>query len=248
MIAKALANLALVEMELGKLDQAEEWQREALATVREKKDPFLEGSAHFHLAQVLQRAGKTDEARKSNAELLRIGRELESSRLLMRAHLNAARLAMAEKRYADAVASARAAIERVAESTAGLAAGEGTQARDYRAEVFELGTRAALLGGDPRTLCHMLEVGRAGALLEALGGRDALTDVVVPDALREEWEAARALETQAAHRLYVPFNLAPGPRGGLRRVGNDLPAPPGRPGRARRPRARARRQLWGLAE
>ena len=100
-------------------------------------------------------------------------------------------------RHAEAVAAARTAAERIPRVVGGLADEQGAGARGQFAEIFEFGLGGALATGDTESACFFLESGRAGTLLESLGGRSRLAEATVPDDLRAAVAAAHELEARA---------------------------------------------------
>lgn len=193
----ALTNLALLEMHSGQLREAEEHQRRALELAVEGADLWLQANAHFHLGRILCRAGRYDEARESDETLLRIGSELESARLLMRGHLNTANRLLDQGHYEEAIVAARRATAYTERFVTGLVLEEDARARDHRAEVYEIGQRAALGAGNPAALLQMLEEGRTRALVNSLGGRESLSEIELPPDLIARRERAEEAERES---------------------------------------------------
>jgi hypothetical protein len=79
----------------------------------------------------------------------------------------------------------------------GLAEEQGALARGRYAAVFEVGAAAALRSQDLRAAVYFLESGRAGSLLEALGGRQAMRWAGVPEELQQAQLRARGAEAAA---------------------------------------------------
>ena len=100
----------------------------------------------------------------------------------------------------EAMAAARRAIEEMPVLVGGLCDEHGALARQRLAPVFETGLRAAVALDDAEQAAYFLESGRAGALLEALGGRERLHEIVVPSELRDAERRARAEEARALVR------------------------------------------------
>ena len=73
----------------------------------------------------------------------------------------------------------------------GLADAQAASVRDNWRNMWETGYAASHNAKRPADAFYFAAAGRAGALLEALGGRERLLDVRVPDALRAELQAAR---------------------------------------------------------
>lgn len=74
---------------------------------------------------------------------------------------------------------------------------QGSRARARYRGLFGVGLAAAARAGDAGALCYFLESGRAGALMEALGGRQALRWEGLPEELRAAEASARAGATGA---------------------------------------------------
>jgi hypothetical protein len=58
--------------------------------------------------------------------------------------------------------------------------------------VYEVGASAAVALGDAAATCEFIEGGRGGAMLESLGGRDAIKSARLPPSLRDQEASARA--------------------------------------------------------
>jgi len=80
---------------------------------------------------------------------------------------------------------------------AGLGDEQGARARGQHVGISEIGVEAAMRLGDAAEATYFLESGRAGSLLEALGGRAALRGAVVPEDLRRAEADARKAEGDA---------------------------------------------------
>jgi CHAT domain-containing protein len=77
----------------------------------------------------------------------------------------------------------------------------GATAREHYAHAWEDGLSVALLAGSPADAWFFVETGRAGALLEALSGRDAIAASAIPQELRTIEADARGEEVAAAAAL-----------------------------------------------
>jgi tetratricopeptide (TPR) repeat protein len=119
-------------------------------------------------------------------------RETETHSLwgLARVHLEAGR-------PAEAARCAREAVTVLPALVRGLGEEQGAKARERWAGVFEVGVSAAQELGDAREAAFFLESGRAGSLLESLGGRDALLSRAVPEELRTAEREAQGREAAA---------------------------------------------------
>jgi CHAT domain-containing protein/Tfp pilus assembly protein PilF len=104
-------------------------------------------------------------------------------------------------RPAEAVAFAREAVERLPALVRRLGEEQGAAAREQFANVFAVGARAGACVDDPSVVAFFLESGRAGSLLETLGGRDSLRATAVPGELRTAESVARAAQSRATALL-----------------------------------------------
>ena len=74
---------------------------------------------------------------------------------------------------------------------------EGASLRSDYAWIYAVGARAGARLEEAPEVCHFLETGRAGSLLESLGGRRVLRWSDVPESLRHMEAKARAVEVRA---------------------------------------------------
>ncbi len=98
------------------------------------------------------------------------------------------------------------AVMRAVPYAEGLAHGQGEEqgasARAKFADLYDVGARAAAELSNEKAVARFLESGRAGTLLESLGGRDLLQTVSVSEDQRAAEAAARGNE-HAAFRAYM---------------------------------------------
>ncbi len=99
----------------------------------------------------------------------------------------------------EAISWARQAVEALSAVVRGLAEEHGASARSRYSSVFDVGAAAAATLGDADQALFFLESGRAGALLESLKSRGAVT--LLPPQLAEAEAAARARQASAAETL-----------------------------------------------
>jgi CHAT domain-containing protein/tetratricopeptide (TPR) repeat protein len=102
---------------------------------------------------------------------------------------------------AAAIRAARTGIAKMPALVAGLAEGQGATARDQWSGLMEAGVAAGVNLGNAAEVSFFIESGRAGALLESLGGRAKVGEGDIPAALRTEERAARAAVLEARARL-----------------------------------------------
>ncbi len=167
-------------------------------------------------------AGQRDQAmtsaRRALDESVAIGDEgsaLLARQTLARIHLDRGEPARALEYVRDAARDLRTVAH-------GLSVADGISTREYFSRLFELAAQAALALDDPAQVLFVLEMGRAGTLLEALGSRGTVRASVVPPKLQEAEEAARAQEALAQRRLQAA--RAGGDRKEVRARRDDLEA------------------------
>jgi tetratricopeptide (TPR) repeat protein len=102
----------------------------------------------------------------------------------------------------------------------GLAEDESATARGGLTDLFGVGTLAASRLPDAAQMTAFLESGRAGALLETLGGRQAMAWREIPEELRAGEATARAAERKA--RFDYDRALRGGDLDAIRRTGKAL--------------------------
>ncbi len=199
-LAAALGNAGHLQLSLGNVAEALACHERALSLRQARAD--AEGAVEARTALGLAQAAAGD-PEQALASLRRAASDAES--LGAQDGLVVALWATASVRLQAgepglAVAAARRAIEELPAMVGGLSDEHGALVRQRLSPVFETGLRAALALGSAEDAAFFLESGRAGALLEALGGRERLHAVVVPGALREAEARARAQEARALAR------------------------------------------------
>jgi len=196
-LAAALSNEGHAHASLGHLDDARRDHERALAICEAIGD--REGATECRTALGLVAASRGDPERAlASLRDAVAGAELRGAQDALVVALWAVatvRLQLGEP--AEAMVAARRAIEEMPAMVHGLCDEHGALVRQRLAPVFETGLRAAATLGDVEQATFFLESGRAGALIEALGGRDRLHDALIPAALRESERAARAEEARA---------------------------------------------------
>ncbi len=196
-VAAALANEGYLQTRLGNCEEALSAHERSLAVREALGDREGAAEARMALGLVYSARGDPERAltllRKAVVEAELIG--AQDTLVVSLWATAAARLQAGEA--AEAVAAARRAIEEMPAMVGGLSDEHGALVRQRLAPVFETGLRAALALGDAEATEFFLESGRAGALLEALGGRDRLHDVLIPADLRAGEARARAVEAHA---------------------------------------------------
>lgn len=196
-VAAALAGEGYAHASLNQCDEAERAHARSLALFEALSD--REGMAEARTALGLVRASRGDpEGALARLRAAVDGAETIGARDALVVALWASatvRLQLGEP--AEAMAAARRAIEEMPALVSGLCDEHGALVRQRLAPVFETGLRAAATLGDLEQATYFLESGRAGALIEALGGRDRLHDTLIPASLRAAESQARAEESRA---------------------------------------------------
>ena len=98
-----------------------------------------------------------------------------------------------------ALEKAKRGADYVARLTQGQGEEQGAAARSVYARLYDAGTRAAALLGNVPEAAFFLETGRAGTLLESLGGREMMRSWSLSSELLAAETKARADESAALH-------------------------------------------------
>jgi tetratricopeptide (TPR) repeat protein len=198
--AEATRVLAVLEVE-GGAPRGVELARGAVAAADKAGDPIEATRARMILARALAGARREEEADAILVKALADAKESGELEGVAFVWLARAQLAANASRHADAAASAAKALEALGPLGTDLAEGEGASARSPFAGVVRLGMLGSLRAGDVPGAFRFLEEGRAATLLASLGGREAVRQAAVPEALRGEETTARAAEALAVARL-----------------------------------------------
>lgn len=174
------------------------------------------------LARAQFAVGRTSEAFDSATAALRDSREIGDIGTKLLALDILARIHLTRGEAAEALELVQRALEDLRQIAHGLSASHGVSTREYHAGIFETAAGAAFVLKDPATWLWVLEMGRAGTLLEALGSRGHLRATLVPESLQSAEEAARAGEA-SIYRKYLT-TLRMGQRSEIRKVMRELDA------------------------
>ena len=161
-----------------------------------------------------ERKGEREKARDFYRRALAEADELGLPDVAARCLSDLAGLDMLAGRLEESLALARRGAETVLELAGGHGEEQGAIAREHYLEVFEIGLAAAAAAGRAEDGAFFVESARAGVLLEALGGRDAVRAAVVPARLRLLEASAEAREAAALARHRAA--LATGNRAAIR--------------------------------
>lgn len=197
-LARALLNLADVRLRAGRSDEAMPLLERARTLCDQGKDRAGATAAWLSLGEAHRRAGRWKEALAALDRASRDAERLQDDDLLVRALAATAAARLARGDAALALEIAKRAVPAVERLVRGEAESHVAGVRARYGALYDVGVRAAAHADDPAWLAYFLESGRAGALLSALGGREALLALGLPDDLREADGAARAAEATAA--------------------------------------------------
>jgi tetratricopeptide (TPR) repeat protein len=200
-IATALHDLAWWTTRDGKPEVARAMFLAALKTSEDLRDDWGRVTVLLDFGEAEVARGKPDEARARYEDALRLAQELQSPRHIVAALQGLAEIHRRAGRSKEAVDAALQAIAWLGHASRALPLLGSAKGRPILAPVFESGAQAALALNDPERLCLFLEAGRAGELLEALGGRDVLVGAGIPEAL----DARRAAASEKAGKAYGEY-------------------------------------------
>ncbi len=197
-IAQILTNVAIVRWRRGEAAEALGLLGEALVLERRLGNRAGEAEVLANFAHIRASRQEWDEAEEHHRRALALAEETGLAHVAIASLWGLAHTRFFRGDMDGTIASARDAIARMPEIVGGVGDEQGARARAQWAPVFEYGVQAAWRKNDAAALCHFIESGRAGALLEALAGgiRSA-----IPDALAAEEAMARREEAAARARL-----------------------------------------------
>ncbi len=196
-VAMTLGNIGNVHQSLGNYPKALEYDERALKMKEDLGD--REGAA-LTLGNIGILARETGDLPKATNLLERAAREAERIRadpLLVLALRELAKTELATGDLRGSLSSAQRVIALLERMLGGLGDEQGAQAHEQHADVYGVGALAAARSDDPAEAAFFLESGRAGSLLESLGGRQALRAQSIPEALHRADAEARAAEAVA---------------------------------------------------
>jgi len=196
-LATVFVNLADVRVRADRAAEAVPLLERARALCEETKDRAGAAAATLTLAEARRRTGDPTAALALLDRAERDADRLRADDLLVRvlAAATGARLDLGQAELA--LETAKRAVPILERLVKGQGEDDATSSRAQHADLYDVGVRAAAARDDARWMAYFLESGRAGSLLEALGGRDALLAAGLPDDLRAAEAAARAAETSA---------------------------------------------------
>jgi len=195
--AASLLNAATAERLLGSGDAAMRHLQEALRIRQDLGDRGGEALVLGNIAQIHQDGGRNGDAGSFRERALALARETGARETEVLNLMGLAQVALAQERPAEAAARAREALAGTLLLTSRFEYEGSVNARERWTELQETGIRAAMRLDDPAEVTFFLESARGSALLESLGGRDALRDVAIPEDLAGEERAARIAVAEA---------------------------------------------------
>jgi len=200
-LAWDLGEIGGVLRRMGKPERALAKHRKALSISRRLSDRPGEICSLRHVGADLVQLGKPEEARGVLLEALALADDVGGDRLAAEVLHRLAAVQLSVGDPEAAIAHARRAVREVSQSAGGLAEEQGVGVRERFLRVFDTGLLAAARLKDLEQFYYFLESGRAGALLEFLGGRNRLQAFLVPEELRTSLQLGREEESLAAHAL-----------------------------------------------
>jgi tetratricopeptide (TPR) repeat protein len=201
-LANALVRLAEAYQRSGRPERALELLERSRRLHDEMKDRVAEAFASLVLAACRRSLGKPQEALAEYGKAEQKANRLSANDLIVEALIGTARTRLDLKEPRAALDAAKRAVPLAEGLARGQAEEQGASARAQFAELYDVGARAAADLADVEEAAFFLEAGRAGTLLESLGGRELLQTVSLSAARREAEAAARG-EEAAAFRAYV---------------------------------------------
>lgn len=202
-IAYSLINMSETLRLLGQVERAEQGLTEAIKLKREMKDIVGVAIGRSNLANLYATTGKPERAIPILEQTIAQATEQGLLLVLAATHLGLSRALHLTGDHKGAMAQAEKAIELKWMLGAGLDTAQAEQIRARHGNVARFGLQAALELGDVGRVFRYLEVNRAEALLESLGGRDALGATALPDDLAEAERTAHEAVRLAQQELIL---------------------------------------------
>ena len=195
--AGTLSNIAALELRRGDARRAVEYGERAFALQTDLGDRSGAALTLVNLGLARSMLGEHALANALLDRAVHAAERMRASDVLVRALRAAARVRLDAGDPAVARERAHAAVTVLESVVGGLAEEQGAGAREQFADLFAIGAAASVATDDVAEAVHFLESGRAGSLLETLGGRQALRRVALPDELRVAQSESRAQEAVA---------------------------------------------------
>ena len=195
--ATTLSNIARVHYIREDYVKALEFYEHARDAADEINDREVHARCIGAIGSVLLRQGKRKEGYEELRECERQARRLRARGLLVWCLSLLASAHLDDGDPSKAMFFAREARTEVGYLLGGLGGTASAQLRSKHADLFHTGALAAVRVGDTAEALTFLESGRAGRLLELLGGRHALRGRDLPEGLRRAEQEAELKESAA---------------------------------------------------
>jgi len=199
-VARALGNMGIIHDRLGAPPKALSYVERALKIMEELGDRAGVARALGNIGTIHQGLGAYRKALEYEKRARTLASELGSEETEVRILWSLAIIQLALNNPVAAAEAARRGVEKLPALTGRLAEEQGAEAREQWSGLLESGVGAGIALKDPATVFYFLESGRAGALLESLGGREALGGVGIPEELRKKQIEVRAVALAALAR------------------------------------------------
>jgi tetratricopeptide (TPR) repeat protein len=196
-LGRALSALASSRHAVGKHAEALEQHERALTLLRAVGDRPGAAMELGSIAQAHHALGRTDKAIEGIDRAVKEAEQSNALSLLATTLGLSVRWRLEAGDSARALADGRRALGVLDGTLVGLGDQQGSVAREQYAPVLAAAVAAALETGSSDDAYRFLEAGRARSLLEALGGRLAIREAMVPTALRVAETEARIAEARA---------------------------------------------------
>ncbi len=200
--ATVYENIGAVHAERGEYEKALEFLQRALPLHEQMKDRAQIATALSKIGEIQVKLGRREEGLTSLRRALREARSRRIRPLVVWCLRTLAGIHLDGGEVELALSEAQQALSEIEHLLGRLDDEQGASARGRYTDVFEIGALAAARANDPGLAATFLESGRAGSLLETLGGRTSLRWEDLPEHLRQAESLAAAEEERArqAHR------------------------------------------------
>ena len=190
-------NLAAMFLRAGRPAEALSLLDEAIARAQAADLRTEMPNLHYNRGNALQRLDRLDEALRAYEAGRAESRRLRARHSEVRAITAQSSIYEAQGQYERALDGVRAALTLIETMVGGLGERGATIARSSFKDTFGLGCYCAAKLGRAGDVLLIMESARAGALLESLGGRDAMRWVELPEELRELRRQAASAQVRA---------------------------------------------------
>jgi len=189
-----LGSIGVIHASTGDYPKAIEYHRRALKLSRELGSRTGEAATLEVLGNAYRELGDYDNALDCAQRALALAKELGMLLAEARSLWALADVQLRRGEPTKAVHAARRAVMKLPQLLGNLADVQGARARDSWVDLYGTGMVAAWALRDPGKFCYFAESGRAGSLLESLGGRARLRSVLIPRVMRAKEQHARDRE------------------------------------------------------